>query len=77
MRVEITIERKKKLPNGTMSALESELLKRLNNQFSCCKITVPRAATGNLSVMGGDKEQKKTVDAILQETRESDDDWFY
>lgn len=77
MRVEVTIERTKKLPDGAMSALETELSKRLNNQFSECKLTVRRAATDSLSVMSGDKEQKKTVEVILQETWESADDWFY
>jgi len=72
MRVEVTIERTKKL-----SALENELSKRLNNQFSECKLTVRRASTDSLSVMGGDKEQKKAVETILQETWESADDWFY
>lgn len=77
MRVEITIERTKKLPDGAMSALESELSKRLNNEFSGCKLTVRSAATDSLSVMGGDKEQKEAVETILQETWESADDWFY
>lgn len=77
MRVEITIERTKKLPAGAMSVLESELSKRLNNQFSGCKLTVRRASTGSLSVMGGVKDQKKAVETILQETLESTDDWFY
>lgn len=77
MRVEVTIERTKKLPDGAMSALESELLKRLNDQFSGCKLTVRRASTDGLNVMGGDKDQKKAVETILQETWESADDWFY
>ncbi len=77
MRVEVTIERTKKLPDGAMSALESELSKRLNHQFSGCRLAVRRAATDSLSVMGGDKDQKKAVETILQETWESADDWFY
>jgi len=77
MRVEATIERTKKLPDGAMPALESELSKRLNNQFSGCRLTVRRVTTGSLSVMGGDKDQKKAVTTILQETWKSADDWFY
>ncbi len=77
MRVEVTIERTKKLPDGAMSALESELSKRLNNRFSECRLTVRRAATDSLSVMGGDEDQKKAVETILQETWESAGDWFY
>lgn len=77
MRVEVTINRTKKLPDGAISAFESELSKRLNNQFSECKLSVRSAATDSLRVMGGDKEQKKTVEAILQDTWVSADDWFY
>ena len=77
MRVEVTIERTKKLPDGAMSAFESELSKRLNNRFSECKLTVRRASTDSLNVMGSDKEQKKAVETILQKTWESADDWFY
>lgn len=77
MRVEVTIELTKKLPEGTMPALGYELSRRLNNQFSGCKLTVRRASTDSLSVMGGDKDQKKAVETILQETWESADDCFY
>lgn len=77
MRVEVTIGRTKKQPDGAMSVFESELSKRLNNQFSGCKLTVCRASTDSLSVTGGDKDQKKAVEPILQETWESADDWFY
>lgn len=77
MRIEVTVERTKKLPGGAMSVFESELSKRLNNQFSGCKLTVCRASTDSLSVMGGVKDQKKAVETILQETWESTDDWFY
>ncbi len=36
MKVELTIDRTKKLPDGAMPALEKELLKRLRNQFEDC-----------------------------------------
>ena len=77
MKVELTIDRTKKLPDGAMPALEKELLKRLQNQFEDCSLVVRRAGPDGLSVCGGAKEAKKTVEGILQETWESADDWFY
>ncbi|MEY8175995.1 DinI-like family protein [Enterobacter hormaechei] len=77
MKVELTIDRTKKLPDGAVPALEKELLKRLDNRFDNCSLVVRRAGTDGLSVYGGAKEAKTTVEGILQETWESADDWFY
>ncbi|MDQ2324552.1 DinI-like family protein [Citrobacter koseri] len=77
MKVELTIDRTKKLPDGAASALEKELLKRLNNQYENCSLTIRRAGSDGLSVFGGDKDDKKKIEKILQETWESADDWFY
>lgn len=77
MKVELTIERTKKLPNGAVPALEKELLKRLQNQFEDCSLVIRRAGSDGLSVYGAEKEAKKTVEGILQDTWESADDWFY
>ena len=77
MKVELTIDRTKKLPNGALPALEKELLKRLQNQFEDCSLVIRRAGSDGLSVYGGEKEAKKTVEGLLQETWESADDWFY
>lgn len=77
MKVELTIDRTKKLPDGAVSALEKELLKRLNNQYENCSLTIRRAGSDGLSVFGGDKDDKKKIEKILQETWESADDWFY
>ncbi|CAM6215604.1 MULTISPECIES: DinI family protein [Enterobacteriaceae] len=77
MKVELTIDRTKKLPNGAVPALEKELLKRLQNHFEDCSLVIRRAGSDGLSVYGGEKEAKKTVEGILQETWESADDWFY
>lgn len=77
MKVELTIDRTKKLPDGAVPSLEKELLKRLNNRFDNCSLVIRRAGTDGLSVYGGEKDAKKTVEGILQETWESADDWFY
>ncbi|HDR2380110.1 TPA: DinI family protein [Enterobacter kobei] len=77
MKVELTIDRTKKLPTGAVPALEKELLKRLQNQFEDCSLVIRRAGSDGLSVYGGEKEAKKTVEGILQDTWESADDWFY
>ena len=77
MKVELIIDRTKKLPNGAVPALEKELLKRLQNQFEDCSLVIRRAGSDGLSVYGGQKEAKKAIEGILQDTWESADDWFY
>ena len=77
MKVELTIDRTKKLPDGAVPSLEKELLKRLHNRCDNCSLVIRRAGTDGLSVYGGEKDAKKTVEGILQETWESADDWFY
>lgn len=77
MKVELTIDRTKKLPDGALSALETELLKRLTNQYEDCRLVIRRAGSDGLSIFGGDKDDKKKIEEILQETWESADDWFY
>lgn len=74
MRVELTIDRNKKLPDGAVPALEAELLERLSKQYNGCKLTIKRTSSDGLSVFGG---EKKEVERILQETWESADEWFY
>jgi len=74
MKVEVTIERTKKLPDGAIPALEKELLKRLNKRYEGCKLTIRRAQNDGLNVIGGDKDE---IANILQETWESADEWFY
>lgn len=74
MKIELTIDRMKKLPDGAIPALESELFKRLNKQFDNCQLTIKRASNDSLNVFGGDK---KEFEHIVQETLESADEWFY
>ncbi|QLO37329.1 DinI-like family protein [Klebsiella sp. RHBSTW-00484] len=77
MRVEITIDRKKPLPDGVELALEVELLRRLSQKYEKCKLSVRRAGADGLSVLGGIDGDRETIEEILQETWESADDWFY
>lgn len=77
MRVEVTIDKKKKLPDGTVPALEAELSRRIGQNYEGCKLTVRRASTDGLNVVGGEKSDKQRIEEILQETWESADDWFY
>ncbi|MGN8238644.1 DinI-like family protein [Enterobacter soli] len=77
MKVELTIDRTKELPKGAIPALEKEILKRLQSHFDECSLVIRRAGSDGLSVSGGEKEVKKKVEEILQQTWESADDWFY
>ncbi|WP_406670228.1 DinI family protein [Raoultella terrigena] len=77
MRIEITIDRKKSLPDGAEPALEVELLRRLSQKYEDCKLSIRRAGADGLSVLGGIDGDKETIEEILQETWESADDWFY
>ncbi|WP_336981788.1 MULTISPECIES: DinI-like family protein [unclassified Cedecea] len=77
MKIEVTIDRTKKLPDGAVPALEQELLKRISQSYADCRLTVRRAGSDGLSIVGGEKSDKKRIEEILQETWESADEWFY
>lgn len=77
MKIEVTIDKKKKLPEGAVPALQEELTRRINKQYSDCKLTVRRASMDGLSILGGEKCDKERIEEILQETWETADDWFY
>ncbi|EME1359695.1 TPA: DinI-like family protein [Klebsiella aerogenes] len=77
MKVEITIDRRKKLPDGAVPALEKELLRRHDQNFNNRSFIIRRTGTDGLSVLGGMDGDKKRVEQILQDTWESADDWFY
>lgn len=76
MKVEITIDRLKKLPDGAVPALEKELLRRLDQNFDNCSLVIRPAGTDGLTVLGGMGGDKKRIEEILQDTWESADDWF-
>lgn len=76
MKVEVTIDKTKKMPAGALPALQEELIKRLSRHYEDCSLVVRQASSDSLSVTGADKDEKKRVETILQETWESADDWF-
>ncbi|EAM9431276.1 TPA_asm: DinI family protein [Salmonella enterica] len=77
MKIELTINKSKELPRGAIPALEKELLKRLQNQYENCNLTIRRGSQDGLSIVGVADGDKKRIQSILQETWESADDWFY
>ncbi|EBC2264493.1 DinI family protein [Salmonella enterica] len=77
MKIELTINKSKELPRGAIPALEKELLKRLQNQYENCNLTIRRGGQDGLSIVGATDGDKKRIQIILQETWESADDWFY
>lgn len=76
MRVDITIDRTKKLPDGAVPALQAELSKRLSRHYDNCTLTIRLASSDNLAITGIEKNDKKLIEEILQETWESAGDWF-
>ncbi|EGH6053400.1 DinI family protein [Salmonella enterica] len=77
MKIELTINKSKDLPRGAIPALEKELLKRFQNQYENCNLTIRRGSQDGLSIVGAADDDKKRIQSILQETWESADDWFY
>lgn len=52
----MTIVRTKKLPKGTVPALEKEFVRRISQNYSDCKLTIRRAGSGGI-----EGPQKKAV----------------
>ncbi len=78
MRVEITVAKTSPFPSGAMDALTAELSRRIDEEFPDGQnhVKVCYATANQLSVLGGGKEMHDRISDILQETRESADDWF-
>ncbi|MDR9891707.1 DNA damage-inducible protein I [Pseudenterobacter timonensis] len=78
MRIEVTIAKTTVLPAGALDALAGELTRRINSTYPDRNgaVSVRYAASNNLSVIGGAKDEKERITEILQETWESADDWF-
>ncbi|WP_197091776.1 DinI-like family protein [Serratia oryzae] len=76
LHVEVTIDKKKKLPDGAAAALAVELNKRLQRKFPDVEATVRLAGGDGLSVRGGTTADREVIEEVLQDTWESADDWF-
>ncbi|NBJ34696.1 DinI-like family protein [Serratia fonticola] len=76
MHVEVTIDKKKKLPEGAADALTAELNKRLQRKFPDAVATVRLGGMDGLSVGRATPADREAIEEILQETWESAEDWF-
>ena len=63
MRIEVTIAKTTALPPGAIDALADELSRRIHDQYpdSAGRVSVRYAASNNLSVIGGIKEDKELL----------------
>ncbi|EHS95778.1 TPA: DinI-like family protein [Klebsiella oxytoca] len=77
MRIDVTIDKNKKLPDGALAALQEELMRRINEKYCDFSLSLRLASMDSLSVLGGEKGDKERIEQILQETWETADDWFY
>lgn len=77
MKVGLTIDRNEELSRDAVPVLEKELLTRLQGLKEDYTLVVHLAGVDGLSVRSCEKEAKKKMEEILQETWESADAWFY
>ncbi|HID3547678.1 TPA: DinI family protein [Klebsiella pneumoniae] len=77
MRIEIMIDKEKKISQETLEALESELYRNLRPLYPKTAIRIRKGSANGL-VLGGLKldEDKKRVMEILQQVWE-DDSWLH
>ena len=61
----------------TLYRCSKKMLKRLLKQFDEWSLVRHRTGFDMLSVLGDEKEAKKKVEEILQQTSGSAEDWFY
>ncbi|WP_279205733.1 DNA damage-inducible protein I [Obesumbacterium proteus] len=76
MRIELTLDKRNKLPEGALEALNHEFSKRVNHIYPDTAVQVRMTNSNTLTVMGGLKSDKERIEEVLQETWESADDWF-
>ena len=77
MKIEVSIDRTKKLPKGAEQVLQTELTKMLSVQFPECLVSVRRVASDGLSILRVTETERERIETILQEIWESADEWFY
>ncbi len=76
LRIEVTVDKTKKLPPGALSALAIEFNNRVKRRYPEAEATIRLAGMDGLTVFGGAPDDKEVIQEILQETWESADDWF-
>ncbi|HHG9962407.1 TPA: DinI-like family protein [Yersinia enterocolitica] len=76
LRIEVTVDKTKKLPPGALSALAIEFNDRVKRRYPEAEATIRLAGMDGLTVFGGSPDDKEVIQEILQETWESADDWF-
>lgn len=77
MIVELAIDSTKKLPKTAVPAMKKNFSTRLQDPLVDLMLARHRAGSERLCALHEEKEVKKKVEKILQQTRESADDWFY
>ncbi|HHY7952907.1 TPA: DinI-like family protein [Escherichia coli] len=80
MRVEICIAKEKisKMPKGSVSALQQEMLRRVSKRYDDVEVIVKSASNDGLTILRAvDKESaQEFVQETLQNVWETADDWF-
>lgn len=76
LRIEVTVDKTKKLPAGALSALAIEFNICVKRRYPEAEATIRLAGMDGLTVFGGSPDDKEVIQEILQETWESADDWF-
>lgn len=76
IRIEVTVDKAKKLPAGALSALAIEFNDRVKRRYPDAEATIRLASMDGLTMLGGMPDDKEVIQEILQETWESADDWF-
>ncbi len=75
--VDIAKEKAKGMPKGSIPALQDELTRRLDKRYGWVNVEIKTKGSDALYVRGATDTERAEIDAILQETWESADDWFY
>ncbi len=74
--VDIAKEKVKAMPKGSISALQDELVRRLEKKYGGITVEIKTKGSDALYIRGATDLEREEIDTILQETWESADDWF-
>ncbi|HHH2070133.1 TPA: DinI-like family protein [Yersinia enterocolitica] len=65
------------MPKGFILALQEELTRRLGKKYGEVIVEIKTKGSDALYFRGATETEREEIDAILQETCESADDWFF